>query len=98
SYDKIPQEPLGLIVLKLDGTSFEIEVERTGTVGDIKRAVESTFSYLPEKGIGRVSWDHVWSQFCLCYDGQKLLHNSDCMYTFGIRDGDQLNFIRYASN
>ncbi|PIN09860.1 hypothetical protein CDL12_17547 [Handroanthus impetiginosus] len=97
SYNKLHQQPLRLTVLKLDGTSFGIEVAKTGTVGELKRAVEAAFSHLPKKGPGRISWEHVWGQFCLCHEGQKLLADSDYVVMFGIKDGDQLRFVHHAS-
>lgn len=33
-----------------------IEVDKMGTVGELKRAVEAAFDYLPKEGPGRVSW------------------------------------------
>ncbi|RDX64323.1 hypothetical protein CR513_57135, partial [Mucuna pruriens] len=41
---------------------------------------------------------HVWGQFCLCYDGQKLVTEKDYLRNYGIKDGDQLRFIRHVSN
>lgn len=32
---------------------------------------------------------HVWAQFCLCYEGQKLL-DQDNVGLHGIKDGDQV--------
>ncbi|KAI3468014.1 hypothetical protein Pfo_024677 [Paulownia fortunei] len=98
SYNKLHQQPLRLTVLKLDGSSFGIEVAKMGTVGELKRAVEAAFRHLPKKGPGRVSWEHVWGQFCLCHEGQKLLTDSDYIRMFGIKDGDQLQFTHHASN
>ncbi|GER35334.1 ubiquitin-like superfamily protein [Striga asiatica] len=97
SYDKLHQQPLRLGVLKLDGSSFEIEVGKSGTVRELKKAVESTFRHLPNEGTGKVSWEHVWGQFCLCHEGQKLVTDSDYISLIGIKDGDQLHFVRHAS-
>ncbi|CAI9096639.1 OLC1v1032831C1 [Oldenlandia corymbosa var. corymbosa] len=97
SYDKLPQEPLKLTVIKLDGTSFEIEVVKTGNLGLLKRAVEAVFSHLPKTGPRKVSWPFVWGHFCLCYDGKKLLNDTDEIASYGIQDGDKLHFIRHVS-
>ncbi|CAA0829338.1 Ubiquitin-like superfamily protein [Striga hermonthica] len=97
SYDKLHRKPLRLGVLKLDGSSFEIEVWKSGTVRELKKAVESTFRHLPNEGAGKVSWEHVWGQFCLCHEGQKLVTDSDYISLIGIKDGDQLQFVRHAS-
>ncbi|KAL3650695.1 hypothetical protein CASFOL_007098 [Castilleja foliolosa] len=97
SYDKLHQQPLRLAVLKLDGSSFEIEVAKSGTVGELKKAVESAFRHLPSTGPGKVSWEHVWGQFCLCHESQKLLNDRDYISLFSIKDGDQLQFVHHAS-
>ncbi|KAF3622039.1 hypothetical protein T459_17103 [Capsicum annuum] len=96
-YNKLPEEPLKLAVLKLDGSSFDIEVARNGTVAELKQAVESAFSHLPKTGTGKVSWSHVWGHFCLSYHGRKLLTDSDLLGTYQIKDGDKLSFMRHVS-
>ncbi|XP_060208890.1 uncharacterized protein LOC132636185 [Lycium barbarum] len=90
-YDKLPEEPLKLTILKLDGSSFDIEVARNGSVEDLKRAVVESFSHC------KVSWLHVWGHFCLSYCGQKLLTDDDLIGTYGIKDGDELSFVRHVS-
>ncbi|XP_030452458.2 uncharacterized protein LOC115674255 [Syzygium oleosum] len=97
SYSQLPQEPLKLSVLKLDGSCFDIEVMKMATVLELKEAVEHVFSFMPKKGPGKISWRHVWGQFCLCYDGQKLVTETDYIIDYGIKDGDQLHFIRHVS-
>lgn len=40
---------------------------------------------------------HVWGQFCLCYDGQKLVAETDHLRNYGIKDGDQVcNFYSFT--
>ncbi|WJX16278.1 hypothetical protein P8452_06329 [Trifolium repens] len=97
-YDKLPSQPLRLSVLKLDGSSFDIQVSKTATIAELKDAVEAVFSYMPQHGPGKISWPHVWGQFCLCYDGRKLVTEEDHLRNYGVKDGDQLNFIRHVSN
>uniref|UniRef100_A0A5B7AV90 SNRNP25 ubiquitin-like domain-containing protein n=1 Tax=Davidia involucrata TaxID=16924 RepID=A0A5B7AV90_DAVIN len=97
SYNKLPQEPLKLTVLKLDGSTFGVEVTKTATVAELKQAVEHVFSHLPKNGPGKVSWSHVWGHFCLCYGGQKLVIDSEYIRDYEIKDGDQLHFIRHVS-
>lgn len=97
SYNKLPEEPLRLSVLKLDASSFEIEVMKSATVEELRQAVEAVFSYMPQEGSGKISWPHVWGHFCLCYGDQKLLMETDYIKNYGIRDGDQLQFIRHVS-
>nr|GMD90086.1 u11u12 small nuclear ribonucleoprotein 25 kDa protein [Ipomoea batatas] len=95
SYGKIPDQPLKFTVLKLDGTSFDIEVAGNRTVVDLKNAVEAAFSHLEEEdGAQEVSWSHVWGHFCLSYNGKQLLTDSDYIESHGIKDGDKLAFTR----
>ncbi|KAK4277185.1 hypothetical protein QN277_015218 [Acacia crassicarpa] len=98
SYRKLPSEPLRLSVLKLDGSCFDIVVTKTATIAELRQAVEAVFSHMPKKGPGKISWPHVWGQFCLCYDGQKLVTETDLLRNYGIKDGEQLRFIRHVSN
>ncbi|KAI3729959.1 hypothetical protein L6452_18632 [Arctium lappa] len=97
SYGKLPLEPIKLTVLKLDGSSFDITVAKNPTVAQLKQAVEAAFSHLPKHGIGKVSWSHVWAQFCLCFEGQKLLQDQNSAGLHSIKDGDQLHFVRHTS-
>ncbi|CAB79945.1 hypothetical protein [Arabidopsis thaliana] len=56
NYNQMPEEPIKLTVLKLDGSSFGIQVLKTATVGELKMAVEAAFSHLPISGPGKISW------------------------------------------
>nr|AFK47791.1 unknown [Lotus japonicus] len=97
-YGKLPSQPFRLSVLKLDGSSFDIQVSKTASIAELKDAVEAVFSHMPEKGPAKISWPHVWGQFCLCYDGQKLVTEEDYLRNYGIKDGDELHFMRHVSN
>ncbi|XP_057799961.1 uncharacterized protein LOC131015556 [Salvia miltiorrhiza] len=98
SYNRLQQPPLRLTVLKLDGSSFGVDVSKKGTVGELKRAVEAAFDHLPKEGPARVSWEHVWGQFCLSHEGEMLLNDRDYISMLGIKDGDQLQFIHRVSS
>ncbi|GAV85703.1 ATP-synt_B domain-containing protein, partial [Cephalotus follicularis] len=97
SYTKLPEEPIKLSVLKLDGSLFDIQVMQAATIADLKQAVEDVFCHMPKKGPGKISWPHVWGHFCLCYDRQKLVSETECIRNYGIKDGDQLQFLRHLS-
>ncbi|XP_065850786.1 uncharacterized protein [Euphorbia lathyris] len=97
-YAMLPEEPLKLSILKLDGSCFDIQILKRATVAELRLAVEDAFSYMPRKGPGKISWPHVWSHFCLTYDGRMLVTETDHIRNYGIRDGDQLQFIRHISN
>ncbi|XP_010454860.1 PREDICTED: uncharacterized protein LOC104736555 [Camelina sativa] len=97
SYDKLPTEPIRLSVLKLDGSSFDVYVMTSATVGDLKLTIETAFSHVPKKGPSKISWSHVWGHFCLCYGGQKLITDTDCIGSYGMKDGDEVRFKNHVS-
>ncbi|KAJ4887924.1 Ubiquitin-like superfamily protein [Raphanus sativus] len=97
SYDKLPAEPIRLSVLKLDGTTFDVNVTSSATVRDLKLAIETAFSHVPKKGPSKISWSHVWGHFCLCYGGQKLVTDTECIGSYGMKDGDEVRFKNHVS-
>ncbi|KAJ4953208.1 hypothetical protein NE237_030040 [Protea cynaroides] len=97
SYLKLPQHLFKLTILKLDGSSFDIQIGRKASVDELKQAIEDFFNLSPKEGQGKISWSHVWGHFCLCFEGQKLLDDKAYIRNFGIKDGDQLCFIRLLS-
>ncbi|CAH2044408.1 unnamed protein product [Thlaspi arvense] len=97
SYDKLPTEPIRLSVLKLDGSSFDVYVMSSATVGDLKLAIETAFSHVPKKGPSKISWSHVWGHFCLCFGGQKLVTDTECIGSYGVKDGDEVRFRNHVS-
>ncbi|XP_039004273.1 U11/U12 small nuclear ribonucleoprotein 25 kDa protein-like [Hibiscus syriacus] len=97
-YRKLPdQNLLNLSILKLDGSLFDVNVERNATVAELKVAIEELFAELPGETQCCISWSHVWGHFCLVYEGQKLVDNKACVRNYGIKDGDQLEFVKHVS-
>ncbi|CAA7023220.1 unnamed protein product [Microthlaspi erraticum] len=97
SYDKLPTEPIRLSVRKLDGSSFDVCVLSSATVGDLKLAIETAFSHVPKKGPSKISWPHVWGHFCLCFGGQKLVMDTEGIGIYGMKDGDEVRFNNHVS-
>ncbi|KAK1317228.1 hypothetical protein QJS10_CPA05g01356 [Acorus calamus] len=60
-YCRLPQQFLRLSVLKLDGSSFEVQVPKMASVGELKMAVEEIFSQSPKEGQGKISWSSAGS-------------------------------------
>ncbi|KAL6137776.1 hypothetical protein ACLB2K_063065 [Fragaria x ananassa] len=69
------------------------QVGRSATVAELKQAVEVVFSSSNSK----VPWSLVWGHFCLCHVGKKLTNDRAHIRNFGIKDGDQIEFIRHMS-
>ncbi|CAL9127469.1 uncharacterized protein LOC135642601 [Musa acuminata AAA Group] len=98
SYFRLPTDPLlRLSVLKLDGSSFDVQIAKTACVGELKEAIEELFSQPSKDGSCIISWSHVWGHFCLSYNEYTLTNDKACLRNFGIKDGDQLHFIRHLS-
>ncbi|XP_039018632.1 uncharacterized protein LOC120150003 [Hibiscus syriacus] len=86
-----------LCIRKLDGSSFDVEVLKSATVADLKLGVQNVFDHMPNDGPDKISWIHVWGHFCLSYGDQKLIQDTDLIVNYGIKDADQLHFIRHVS-
>ncbi|KAK8523445.1 hypothetical protein V6N12_047965 [Hibiscus sabdariffa] len=97
-YSKLPEETLRLSIRKLDSSSFDVEVLKSATIADLKLGVQNVFDHLPNHGPDKISWGHVWGHFCLCYGDQKLVQDTDLIVNYGIKDSDQLHFIRHVSS
>lgn len=97
SYCRLPVHLIKLTVLKLDGTSFDVHVTREASVLELKMAVEEIFVQSQNRSSENISWSHVWGQFCLSYRGLKLIEEKALLKSFGIKDCDQLQFIRHLS-
>ncbi|EYU21659.1 hypothetical protein MIMGU_mgv1a021559mg, partial [Erythranthe guttata] len=74
------------MVKDLSKTGFH--VARNATVSRLKLAIEEEFSLYPNDE-RKKTWPLVWSHFCLCYEGQKLISEKACIRKYGIKDGDQ---------
>ncbi|RLM79949.1 uncharacterized protein C2845_PM12G05190 [Panicum miliaceum] len=97
SYRRIPDPPLRLTVRKLDGSFFDVEIARSAAVWELKAAIEELFFALFDDTDKAISWQHVWSHFCLCFKDEKLTDDKATLRAFGIRDGDKLHFTQHLS-
>ncbi|XP_078182095.1 U11/U12 small nuclear ribonucleoprotein 25 kDa protein-like [Carex rostrata] len=98
SYQLLPSQTLiNLSILKLDNSTFDVQVERSATIRELKASIEQLFySLLKDQGTS-ISWSHVWSHFCLCFRNQKLTNDKATLRSLGIKDGDQLCFVQHLS-
>ncbi|GAB2275462.1 hypothetical protein Dimus_010220 [Dionaea muscipula] len=96
-YDRLPPVPIHLTVVKLDASRFGIEVQKGATVSELKQAVQGAFRHMPTKGPDMISWWHVWGNFCLSYGDEKLVKDDEFIKDYGIKDGDELHFVRHRS-
>lgn len=84
-------------VLKLDDTSFDLAVMNSATVKDLKLAIKKKVNETEQSKMGHrhISWKHVWANFCLSYNKEKLLDDNSVLQDYGIRNNSQVHFIPY---
>ncbi|KAE8687675.1 ATP synthase subunit b' [Hibiscus syriacus] len=90
-YSKLPEETV------TSAFANWMALPLSATVADLKLGVQNVFDHMPNDGPDKISWIHVWGHFCLSYGDQKLIQDTDLIVNYGIKDADQLHFIRHVS-
>ncbi|KAH9693611.1 U11/U12 small nuclear ribonucleoprotein 25 kDa protein [Citrus sinensis] len=73
-------------ILKLDGTSFA--VMNSATVKDLKLAIKKKVNDMEQK--------HVWANYCLSHQNQKLLDENSALQDCGVRNNSQVQFVPFV--
>ncbi|KAM3240766.1 hypothetical protein ACQJBY_054038 [Aegilops geniculata] len=97
SYHRLPEPPLRLTVRKLDDSYFGVQIARSAAVWELKAAIQGVFIALYNDMENAVTWQHVWSHFCLCFKDEKMTDDRATLRAFGIKDGDELHFAQHLS-
>ncbi|KAK9748512.1 hypothetical protein RND81_02G062900 [Saponaria officinalis] len=86
-------------VLKLDSSSFDVVLMNSATLKDLKVAIKKKVSEMEESKMGhrQISWKHVWANYCLLFQNEKLLDESAPLQDFGIRNNSQVQFIPFIA-
>ncbi|KAL9244065.1 hypothetical protein vseg_017877 [Gypsophila vaccaria] len=86
-------------LLKLDTSSFEVVLMNSATVKDLKTAIMKKVCEVEQSKMGhrQISWKHVWANYCLSYNNDKLLDESAPLQDFGIRNNSQVQFIPFIA-
>ncbi|KAL3683968.1 hypothetical protein R1sor_001990 [Riccia sorocarpa] len=84
-------------ILKIDITTFDVAVLNTATVRDLKAVVQKKVDSMEESQLGHrhISWRHVWGNFCLTYNHEKLLKDDAILRDFSMNTNDQILFTRH---
>ncbi|XP_062089877.1 uncharacterized protein LOC133796401 isoform X2 [Humulus lupulus] len=77
--------------------SSDVFVVKNATVAELKKGIEEVFSSSPKEGQDKISWSLVWGHFCLSYQGRKLINDKAQVRHYGIKEGDQLQFVRHMT-
>ncbi|KAL6011814.1 hypothetical protein ACLOJK_002280 [Asimina triloba] len=78
-------------LLKMDGTSFDVAVLNSASVKDLKLAIKKKVEETVQSQMGHrhISWRHIWANFCLAYQNEKLIDDNSLLQDFGIRNNSQ---------
>uniref|UniRef100_A0ACD5Z6G6 Uncharacterized protein n=1 Tax=Avena sativa TaxID=4498 RepID=A0ACD5Z6G6_AVESA len=97
SYHRLPEPRIRLTIRKLDDSYFDVQIARSAAVWELKAAIEEVFIALYNDMADAVSWQHVWSHFCLCFKDDKLTDDKATLRALGIKDGDEIHFAQHLS-
>ncbi|KAF3447104.1 hypothetical protein FNV43_RR12284 [Rhamnella rubrinervis] len=92
SYSKLPDEPINLSVVKLDGSFFDVQVTKTATVAQLKQAVEAVFSHMPQNGPGKISWSCSLTARSPSISCEEEKNDKDYFHVVDIEKGKLLHY------
>ncbi|KAH7651156.1 U11/U12 small nuclear ribonucleoprotein 25 kDa protein [Dioscorea alata] len=81
-------------VVKMDAASFDVTVFNSATLKDLKSAISKKINEVEQAQMGHrfISWRHVWNNFCLSHQNEKLIDDKSLLAAFGIRNNSKVNF------
>ncbi|CAA7050980.1 unnamed protein product [Microthlaspi erraticum] len=87
-----------LSVVKLDGSSLDVAVMNSATLKDLKLLIKKKVNEMEQSNMGHrhISWKHVWSNFCLSCNNEKLIDDDAVLQDVGIRNNSQVAFIPHV--
>ncbi|XP_057673209.1 U11/U12 small nuclear ribonucleoprotein 25 kDa protein [Corythoichthys intestinalis] len=83
-------------VLKADGEIMPIVVVQDANVLDLKKAIRRfvTLKQQREAGVRHISWRYIWRNYTLMFQGEKLEDDRMRLKDYGIRNRDEVTFIK----
>ncbi|KAM0893175.1 hypothetical protein ACQ4PT_025268 [Festuca glaucescens] len=81
-----------MTVVKLDNTQFDVAVLNTATVKDLKLAVRKKITEIEQGQMGHrhISWKHIWENYCLTHQNEKLIDDNSVLSSQGIRNNSKV--------
>ncbi|XP_043688368.1 U11/U12 small nuclear ribonucleoprotein 25 kDa protein-like isoform X2 [Telopea speciosissima] len=81
-------------IVKMDNTTFDVAVLNSATVKDLKLAIKMKTNDMEQSQLGHrhISWRHIWANYCLSHNNEKLIDDNALLQDFGIRNNSQLAF------
>ncbi|KAJ0024400.1 hypothetical protein Pint_09299 [Pistacia integerrima] len=79
-------------------TFEDVALMNSATVKDLKLAIKKKVNEMEQSKMGHrhISWKHVWKNYCLFHQNQKLLDENSALEDFGIRNNSQVQFVAYV--
>ncbi|KAJ0086342.1 hypothetical protein Patl1_09463 [Pistacia atlantica] len=79
-------------------TFEDVALMNSATVKELKLAIKKKVNEMEQSKMGHrhISWKHVWKNYCLFYQNQKLLDENSALEDFGIRNNSQVQFVAYV--
>ncbi|KAI4990287.1 hypothetical protein ZWY2020_038650 [Hordeum vulgare] len=93
SYHRLPEPPLRLTYVMLRAlllVNADVRIARSASVWELMAAIQGVFVALYHDMENAVTWQHVWSHFCLCLKDEKMTDDKATLRAFGIKDGDEV--------
>ncbi|XP_018426798.1 PREDICTED: U11/U12 small nuclear ribonucleoprotein 25 kDa protein [Nanorana parkeri] len=87
-------------VCKADKDIMPVVVVQNATVLDLKKAIQRyiQLKHQREGGIQHVSWTYVWRTYQLSFAGEKLDHDEKSLRECGIKNRDEVCFVKRLRN
>ncbi|OXB74521.1 UNVERIFIED_CONTAM: hypothetical protein H355_001903 [Colinus virginianus] len=83
-------------VCKADGESMPVVVVQNATVLDLKKALRRHVQLRQARrgGVQHLSWRYIWRTYHLTFGGEKLADDGKKLREYGIRNRDEVSFVK----
>jgi hypothetical protein len=81
-------------------TIIAIIVTPETTLKMFKEDIKEVIGPKEETSLGKrkISWNHVWKNYCLIFGSTRLLENNARLIDYGIQHGSELSFAKYRKS
>ncbi|XP_031981431.1 U11/U12 small nuclear ribonucleoprotein 25 kDa protein isoform X2 [Corvus hawaiiensis] len=83
-------------VCKADGETVPVVVVQNASVLELKKALRRHIQLRQARqgGVQHLSWKYIWRTYHLTYAGEKLADDRKKLREYGIRNRDEVSFIK----
>eukprot|EP01112_Ceratiomyxa_fruticulosa_P024264 TRINITY_DN979_c0_g2_i6.p1 TRINITY_DN979_c0_g2~~TRINITY_DN979_c0_g2_i6.p1 ORF type:complete len:176 (-),score=33.36 TRINITY_DN979_c0_g2_i6:121-648(-) len=87
-------------VRKISGERIPFIIASDTTLRELKKDIVTEISRREEPLLGKkkISWKHVWKNYCLVFEGVRLLEDNKRLYEWGIKNDSELTWTRYRKS